>query len=60
MQTGCLGSFDVVVVADAVSRIYPRGLAGCRDIGARVLGTGELLDALAPAAGTATTVRSGG
>ncbi|MCM3921613.1 isochorismatase family protein [Frankia sp. AiPs1] len=49
--------FEVVVVADAISRIYPRALAECRDIGARVLDTGELLAALGPAAGTAATAR---
>lgn len=52
--------FDVVVVADAISRVYPRGLAECRDIGARVLNTAELIDALAPAAGTTTTASPGG
>ncbi len=51
--------FDVVVVADAISRIYPRGVAECRDIGARALDTDELLDLLAPTAGTAATTRTG-
>ncbi len=52
--------FDVVVVADAISRIYPRGLAECRDIGARVLDTSELLEVLAATPGTAATARPGG
>ncbi|RCG24000.1 cysteine hydrolase [Sphaerisporangium album] len=36
--------FHVVVVSDAISRIYPRGLDECASIGARVLTSDRLLD----------------